>query len=124
MHKVFVYGSLKEGFHNAKRLGDSEFVGRGVTVDSAFEMIDLDYYPGVVRTADEPVAIHGEVYSVTDDVLADLDYLEQHPGYYRREPVEITGHGPCWMYLLNTDRHEIDGPRVESGCWELSNVPV
>ena len=113
--RVFVYGSLKRGFYNHGVLDDAELLGTARTADAAFAMFNVGRYPAVRHTAERPIAVHGEVYAVSPNILADLDRLEGHPEYYTRQQVEIEGHGPCWMYLIN---QIMPAPRVESGIWE------
>jgi len=125
MHKVFVYGSLKQGFHNyhllqvagVRHMGEMGETACAATARAEFAMMDLGSYPGVCRVEHGGIAIHGEVYMVTDEVLARLDRLEGHPNYYRREPVEVTGYGECLMYILNPDSGRIKAPLVASGDW-------
>lgn len=124
MHKVFVYGSLKAGFHNHQRLQRPgvRLIGVCETAASDFQMMNLGSYPGVCRVEHGGIKIKGEVYAVTADVLASLDQLEGHPRYYRREPVEIVGGcGECWMYILNPASGRTKAPLVSSGNWGCDN---
>jgi len=85
-HLVFVYGTLKRGFPNHFFLGRASFVGSGWTVE-CFALY-VDEYPGVFR--DEQVSrVQGEVYAVSDAMLARLDVLEDHPALYRREQTDV-----------------------------------
>merc|ERR1711977_294109 len=47
-------------------------------------------------------AVNGEVYEVDDQMLATLDGLEKHPGWYRREQLH-TSVGLAWMYVLRSE---------------------
>jgi len=78
MNKVFVYGTLKRGHYNHRLLVDSDYVGDGSI--EGFDIYDLGCYPGVVQGTR---TVHGEVFSVTDDVLRHLDCLE---GYNKTSP--------------------------------------
>lgn len=85
-HLVFVYGTLKKGFHNYHYLQDSEFVGSGRTTEKY--ALYVDHIPFVVK--DEQVSfIYGEIYSVDDSLLAILDQLEGHPSWYCREQIDV-----------------------------------
>ena len=73
-------------------------------------------------------ALIGEVYDVSEGVLALLDKLEGHPDWYRREYVEIAGETePAFVYLLHdrelleeVDKAPADFPTVEPhGDWRL-----
>jgi gamma-glutamylcyclotransferase (GGCT)/AIG2-like uncharacterized protein YtfP len=69
---VFVYGTLKAGFGNHSLLGASKLIGRGV-IPGRLYVCGLPYFKNEGNSA-----VHGELYRVTDDVLARLDALEGH----------------------------------------------
>ena len=76
MTKVFVYGTLKEGFGNHRVLRDSRKLC-DATIEG-FDMISLGAFPGIITGSD---TIYGEVYEVTDtSVMRGLDSLEGHRG--------------------------------------------
>lgn len=102
MNKVFVYGTLKEGFGNHKRLLSTSTKLGDFTTTGEYTMYSLGGFPGVVLRGD--TAIHGEVYQVTNEVFKSLDILEGHPDFYQRKKIATT-YGRAWMYYL-TDRHE------------------
>lgn len=118
MNLVFVYGSLKKGFGNHRLLEKSECVAKGTI---AGRLYSLGSYPGLKDAVDERV--HGEVYSVDDETLKSLDWLEGHPKMYERKEVwvqlpEATGEDDAvqaWTYFYNgnvDNRHYI-----RSGVW-------
>lgn len=83
---VFVYGTLKKGFGNHRLLSRSRFLGEAVTKE--LYALYVSGIPFVIR--DEQVSpIHGEVYLVNQVVLEDLDNLEGHPSWYKREQVFV-----------------------------------
>ena len=45
----------------------------------------------------------GEVYEVNDATLAQLDTLECHPDWYRRQLTDIEGDEPAWIYLMEDE---------------------
>jgi gamma-glutamylaminecyclotransferase len=73
---VFVYGTLKRGFHNHDILRGSEFVGKGVTL-ARFNL----------RCCGFPVALTATV--ADHSILFDLDRLEGVPHMYTRETVKV-----------------------------------
>ena len=80
--KVFVYGTLRQGFHNHDHfMKDAEFVGFAKTVFGA-----KLYGEGVVPFLkfDTVGSVYGEVYEVNDSTRERLDRLEGHPTTYRR----------------------------------------
>ena len=90
MALVFVYGSLKQGFHNHAVLHGAEFLGEARTRDMYY-MVGLGGYPGVLRETNNPnqAYVLGEVYKVDDKTLARLDRLEGNGSFYNREQIHI-----------------------------------
>jgi len=119
MDKVFVYGSLKEGFYNHDVLGDSELLGL-FTTEPNYTMFDLGSYPGVMKGGS--TAILGEVYKITPETLERLDYLEGYPGYYDRCVVD-TKFGEAYLYHISAVDVEAahDVMIVPAGEWNNDN---
>ena len=100
MHKLFVYGTLRKGCANHHYLHGCEFI------DAECE--------GVIRYWERGVPfpfakkgkgkIYGELYSVPDNVLKNIDILEGHPSFYRREIQTIKDRNgdevEGWVYLI------------------------
>lgn len=112
-HKVFVYGSLKNGFHNHRLLEQSKFLG--VASGEGYRMVSLGSFPGLLH-GDKTVV--GELYEVDDNTFKSLDRLEGHPEFYKRlerpfDDGEEVHH--AWVYLINGYDHY---PEVESCVWE------
>lgn len=102
--RVFVYGTLKNGFYNHRYLAGSRFIGSARTTEK-YAMYTEGGIPCVVE--DEAVSnIYGELYSVDGTVLQNLDRLEGHPNWYQRREIEIClddGTSPtvkAWMYFI------------------------
>ena len=114
--KVLVYGSLKAGQPNHRVLESetTDFLGDCV-LDTGFSMVDLGWYPGVVREIGGS-GITGEVYQVDETTFHSLDILEGHPTFYRREKVETVDYKNVWIYLLPVT-YLSDCDRVEGGIW-------
>lgn len=89
MH-IAVYGTLKKGFGNHRLLDPRgfSFVGSFVSVNK-FHMTSAGGFPIVYK--DQPLHHIGvEVYKVTDPAyLSQVDRLEGHPNWYKREPVKF-----------------------------------
>ena len=112
--KVFVYGSLKQGFHNHSILQGSTLLGTHNT-DKEFKMLDLGSYPAVVDSPECGFSIYGEVYEVDDDTLRSLDFLEGCPSFYNRKTL-TTPYGEAWIYFLE-DSSTYGNDIVHSGVW-------
>jgi gamma-glutamylcyclotransferase (GGCT)/AIG2-like uncharacterized protein YtfP len=110
--KVFVYGSLKQGYGNHPILGTSELVAQYVT-EPKYTMYSLGAFPAVVL--DGETAISGEVYDVNDSVFKALDRLEGYPTFYNRTQID-TPYGKAWMYYLESD-NLYGNQQVTGGEW-------
>lgn len=110
MHLVFVYGTLRQGESNHHYLGNAQWLGQE-TLSAQFAMYDVGEYPAIVAGNQ---AIIGDVYRVSDVILAELDELEEVPFEYRREQV-MTRLGLAWVYLYqNSDVLQVP---IASGDW-------
>lgn len=108
--RVFVYGSLMRGEHNARHLDGATWLGMARTEDR-FALVDLGAYPGLV---DGDGAMLGEVYAVDDAALARLDVFEDVPRLYERVPVALRGGHDAMTYRYV---HAHRGARVPSCDW-------
>lgn len=111
---VFVYGSLKRGFHNHGLLNnpESEFIGECDTPPE-FTMYDLGSFPAIVPEGETP--IQGEVFRVSGRVFGNLDMLEGFPSFYNRKLIN-TPYGEAWVYFIPeaTRMSKV----VASGVWQ------
>lgn len=98
---LFVYGTLKRGLRNHRLIGDQEFLGEAFT-EPRYRMIDLGQYPGLVVDEANGLAIRGELWSVSECCLDELDDFEEVPGPFIRAEVRIAGQKqPAQAYFLN-----------------------
>jgi gamma-glutamylaminecyclotransferase len=110
---VFVYGSLKAGFHNHRVLKNSEFLGNYRT-QNKYEMVSFGSFPAVLKNSPKHY-ITGELYSVDGDVFDDLDTLEGEGYLYKRELIRLKGStDKVWMYFYIA---------VEDD-WDMENVQL
>lgn len=128
---VFVYGTLKREEPNHHWLTETErgsgmFVCSAVTVEK-FPLVIASRYniPYLLNAPGQGKNVEGELYEVDGKMLANLDVLEAHPKYYRREirkfhPLSDSSPSPrteasktssgksegeareAWVYLLHT----------------------
>jgi gamma-glutamylcyclotransferase (GGCT)/AIG2-like uncharacterized protein YtfP len=137
-HNVFVYGTLRPGHGNHRRLlSKAVHIGTGVTHPSDTFNMFLSHLGGgipfVVRRSVEenlhtPVSdiIAGDLFQVTDRELFRLDALEGHPHWYCREEVNVkvkVGDGyinqTAWMYLL--PKHRLDS-NIQNITGDFNNI--
>jgi gamma-glutamylaminecyclotransferase len=98
---IAVYGTLKRGYGNYYNyLSSSKFIGKGNTKDK-YPLI-ISGLPYLINKKGEGHNVQVDVFKVTDSKLNDLDRLEGHPNWYRREKIEIKVKGvvlSCWIYF-------------------------
>ncbi len=90
--RVFVYGTLKKGYHNHDSFLDkAKFIGNATSV-SKWTMIGEGMgFPYLLERSDNlGNNIKGEVYEVTADELKNLDYLEGVPTHYRKSYMYVS----------------------------------
>ncbi len=105
---IFVYGTLKRGFANHYLLKDAVFSADSCTQE-VFPMVIAGpwFAPSMLDQPGDGRQIHGELYQVDEQVLAQLDRLErvgQAGGYIRRQisvfdTNDPSRHYSCGVYL-------------------------
>ena len=112
-HRVFVYGTLLSGEPNHRLLSGARLIRRAKT-PARYRFASLGPFPGMARGG--RVSVHGEVYEVTSAELADLDRLEGHPRFYKRQVIRLSDDDEVLAYLL--EQRQIEGrPTIPSGDW-------
>lgn len=111
-YTVFVYGTLLKGEANYNYyLHDDWYIGKATV--SGFDMYDIGSFPGIVPGEG---VIPGEIYSVDDDALQNLDYLEGEGSLYIRKSVPVTmSTGEKAFALIYVYNGSVDG---------LEKIPV
>tara|TARA_R100000935_G_C2839057_1_gene169940 strand:+ start:1260 stop:1610 length:351 start_codon:yes stop_codon:yes gene_type:complete len=110
MEKVFVYGTLKEGFSNHFILRETVKIGSGLT-KKKYAM----YSHGIpFLVENEKVSkITGELYMVDKTTFEVLDMLEGHPNWYIRKLVSVNiknEEHKAWVYF-----NKKQGQLIKSG---------
>lgn len=99
---IFVYGSLKRGFHNHDCLRGQTFVGEART-EPVYRLLSLHSYPGMIEAPTNGRSVHGELWSVDARCKALLDRLEGvEVGFYRLAEVRLLpphDSRGVWTYL-------------------------
>ena len=113
MPRVFVYGTLLRGEANHYLLTQSRFLCEAKT-EPVFSLINLGGFPAMC--AGGCTRVVGEVFEVNREVLETLDELEEHPEWYVRTPIRLSGGMEAETYLMDPDR--VHGrPLIHSGDW-------
>lgn len=108
---VFVYGTLKQGHGNNRLLSRSKFVGKAVTSEPKFKLVDGGF-PYLLDTGSGKKVV-GEVYEIGPFILRDLDTLEGVDyGHYERVGIHVeVGEGElrrlvlAWAYQAPKKAH-------------------
>jgi gamma-glutamylcyclotransferase (GGCT)/AIG2-like uncharacterized protein YtfP len=111
--RVFVYGSLRRGQANHALLQGAACAGTALTLPR-YTLVDLGPYPALLEGG--TTAVEGELYDVTQETLALLDQLEEHPDVYRRGPVALSGGQAAEAYFLQPQRRQ-GAPAIPAGRW-------
>lgn len=124
--RVFVYGTLREGFSNPGRdvlTTHGTLLGEG-TVQGV--LYDLGSFPALVDAGEADERVVGDVYALDHEPSVALDRLDRYEGARgpnplpyerRRRTVEMqdgTERG-AWTYVWTGDVER--SPRVEAGDW-------
>lgn len=97
MH-LFVYGTLKRGYGNNSLLKGAKFLG----TDKTYPMYDI--FPcsemgGYPILKEGIFSIKGEVFDVSNEILARCDKLEGHPNFYERRGVSLMSGKRAFLYF-------------------------
>ena len=78
MHRVFVFGTLKEGFPNFATNKGRRVAGDFVTsLAYPFYLVGERHSPWLVDRPGAGLRVHGQVFEVDDEALAAMDRLER-----------------------------------------------
>jgi len=98
---VAVYGTLKKYESNYySYLYGSQFVGSGLSKDK-YPLI-VKGLPYLINQQGVGHNVEMDIFRVSDTVLANLDRLEGHPRWYKREQIPVTYNNKtykCWVYF-------------------------
>lgn len=85
---IGVYGTLKKGYSNYNwYLDKSRYVGAGKTQDK-YPLI-ISGLPYLINEKGRGHNVEIDVFKVNDSVFKDIDGLESHPTWYRREKIPV-----------------------------------
>jgi len=124
---LFVYGSMKKGFQNHKRLlKEAEFICDATTLKQ-YPMFPIQHYmfPCMMENKDKLAGkqISGELYLVSTEYIKDtIDVVEGVPTYYIRKNVDVKSkHGDTYsanVYFYIEDDYD-DGVLLSE--WSKKN---
>jgi len=126
IYRLFVYGSLRSGFHNAVYAYISRYFVFDGLGSVQGKLYDIGEYPGAIP-CEEEYLITGELYHISNEAMFEyaIEQLDDYEGLYisngeiplfRREPVNVLFNNTtviAWMYWYN--RPITHQTRIESG---------
>ncbi len=99
-HYIFIYGSLKQGYHNEHWMGGAILLQDTVTAEMAYEMHACTGMFPMVVPGDKRIS--GELYVINNNKLDNLDKLEDNGRSYTRKKIKLSGVDVlAWMYMYN-----------------------
>jgi gamma-glutamylaminecyclotransferase len=114
---LFLYGTLKRGCSNHYYLAGQTFIGAAHT-PPGYRLYDLGGYPGIVPKPDDREGVIGEVWSVDDEALKQLDHFEGvHEGLFRREPLPLLPPFAGQTVHAYYSELSLRGRREVGACW-------
>lgn len=124
-HRVFVYGTLKNGESNSLLLWSSQYIGPEVI--EGYRMYDLGVYPAIVKTDNKNEMVGGEVWEISSGTMEVIDKMEGWKGdnnpqnLYNKDVVQ-TNYGEAFVYSLNIAEHErLNYPIIADGNWSTGS---
>jgi len=114
MHKIAVYGSLRQGEYNFERMsyiGDIQY--ETTTTIQGWDLYSLGMYPAIKKGTGTIVV---DILNVGDEVLDFIRGMEFGAGYHE-ETVNVDGQD-CFIYVYN---YELSRNQVLSGDWKKQN---
>ncbi len=124
MHRIFVYGTLKQGFGNHDRI----FGGFDIKITPAWtygKLYDLGCFPALTEGNN---TVYGELIEFDNpEILRRVDCLEGYKGtnhphnYYERRMIDVfvgSDTVNAWVYVLSDEQiKQYDGKIIVSGKW-------
>lgn len=113
------YGTLRTGFSNNGYMRQEGIKSLGLGKTNEEYTMYASGIPFVLKEKGTNITV--EVFSVPENVLAPIDRLEGHPGWYKREEIDVNMDDgtkvKAWLYFME-DESVKKLHLVESGNFE------
>lgn len=110
-YPLFVYGTLKRGFHNHRVMEAAGGHNRVIARTADQYPLVVDGLPYLLNHCGKGHRVFGEVYDIND--ITPVDRFESHPSFYCRHLVDVqvgdlsgTRTIKAWVYFLNGDHKD------------------
>lgn len=110
---VFVYGTLRKGEVNHDVIDGCPFV-KNARTEPRYTLHDHRWFPSMASGG--TTAVTGEVYDLEPKTLWEVDRLEGHPSYYRRQHIVLEDGQTVQAYLMPVEVASFY-PIIDSGDW-------
>lgn len=111
--KIFVYGTLKQGYSAHHLLKEAIFLGK-VATHPRYHLVSVNWFPGMI-VGDEDGGVCGELYEIDPATLPRLDRYEGVPHLFARSMVELADGSEAIAYLFAADASGYE--QVPDGVW-------
>jgi gamma-glutamylcyclotransferase (GGCT)/AIG2-like uncharacterized protein YtfP len=123
--RLFVYGTLKQGFyaHDLITNAGGVFIGEARTHGRYRLMHNPTDFPCMILSEESGVGVGGELYELPDGNSAGLKRLDAYEcvstGLFKREQIELSNgdKAMAYLYAQNTDGFS----EIEEGVWSHNN---
>ncbi len=119
--RLFVYGTLKQGFHNNLFLKDCQLIKYMKLKHHA--LVDLGHgFPYMIESQQREY-VYGELYRVNRGVLKKIDVLEGVPNLYERKYTILVNKDDeeIYTYYYVSKMKDISHLKVKYNYWPLPN---
>ena len=121
MYSVFLFGTLKEGFPNSSANKGSRVAGEFITKNRyPLYLVGERYSPWLVLSEGEGLQVRGQVFTVDEATLGDMDRLERihKTDGYRRVQVQVfseSTHEEMQVFMYVKPPQQLEGMLVQLG---------
>jgi gamma-glutamylaminecyclotransferase len=121
MYSIFLFGTLKEGFPNSSTNKGSRVAGEFITINRyPLYLVGERYSPWLVLSEGEGFQVRGQVFTVDEATLGDMDRLERihKTDGYRRVQVQVFSeftHEEMQVFMYVKPPQQLEGMLVQLG---------
>jgi gamma-glutamylaminecyclotransferase len=118
---VFLFGTLKEGFPNSGANKGSRVAGEFFTkIRYPLYLVGERYSPWLMLSEDEGFQVRGQVFTVDEATLDDMDRLERihQADGYRRVQVQVISESTCeemQVFVYVKPAEQLEGMLIQLG---------